>query len=523
MTIPTEAGISLQNHPVPFENTGFFSPLFQAYIQRDERFKGLVNHFPDSGAFQLQMEEKARNYPERMRILLQNRLRAQMGDDLSDKQKQHLDSLTDARTFSVSCGHQLNLAGGPMYVAYKIWTIIRLAADLESQYPGYRFVPIHWLATEDHDWEEVADFRYYGGKYSFQTQSKGAVGRMHSADIADQLAAIKDMPSWMVNTYRQGKTVTGATRLWLQKVFGAEGLLVIDADDAELKKELLPLAIKELQHPWIETAVKNDTQYLESLGFKSQIHAREINLFYLGTGERLRLEKKDETIRTVDGPYSWPLAGAELYFSQHPDVLSPNVAFRPLFSQILLPDVAFIGGPAEVSYWMQLRTVFAEAQVTFPLLIPRFSGLYLTQNQARKWKKLGFSPEDLFKELPSLKKEFLVPENLLPQLEAMYANLIVYAAETDITLVPTVKAELNRMQKQAEGVQKRIQKAAEQRHEQQIQQIIQLKNQLFPHGGLQERTESWLSFYHNDPDWGKKVFSRIHPLDFRFQVLIENQ
>lgn len=521
MTIPTEAGISLQNHPVPFENTGFFSPLFQAYIQGDERLRGLVNHFPDRGAFQLQMDEKARNYPERMRILLQNRLKAQMGDNLSDKQKEHLDSLANARTFSVSCGHQLNLAGGPLYVAYKIWTIIRLAGDLERQFPGYRFVPIHWLATEDHDWEEVAEFRYFGEKYGFQTHAKGAVGRMPAAEIADQLATIRDMPSWMVHTYRQGKTVTGATRLWLQKVFGAAGLLVIDADDADLKRELLPLALQELHQPWIQSAVNRDTQYLESMGFKSQIHAREINLFYLGAGERLRLERNEDTVVTVDGPHAWTLSEAEQYFTQHPEALSPNVAFRPLFSQILLPDVAFIGGPAEVSYWMQLKTVFSQAGCTFPLLIPRFSGLYLTGLQAKKWHKLGLRQEDLFKDLSVLKKDLLVPAELLPDLEKVYAALITYANETDITLVPAVKAELNRMQKQAEGVQKRIQKAAESRHEQQIQQMISLKARLFPGNGLQERTESWLSFYHHDPHWAAKVFSHIQPLDFRFQIMEE--
>lgn len=521
MTTPIETGISMQSQSISFAQTGFFSSLFQAYINGDERLNPLVNRFPDGAAFQQQMEEKAQNYPQRMRALLQSRLSAQMGENLFDRQKQHLEILSYENTFSVSCGHQLNLAGGPLYVAFKIWTVIRLAADLEKQYPGYRFVPIHWLATEDHDWDEVAAFRYFGESHTFQTTEKGAVGRMNTKGIADQLSAIKDMPSWMPNTYRDGKTIAEATRLWLQKVFGHEGLLVIDADDIELKRELLPLAMKELQQPWIEAAVKKDTLYLENLGFKPQIHAREINLFYLGEGERLRLEKKGDSILTVDGPHSWTLSEAEQYFSQHPGALSPNVAFRPLFSQMILPDVAFVGGPAEVSYWMQLKTVFSEAQCTFPLLIPRFSGLYLTNQQAKKWQKLGFSAADLFKELASLKKELLVPEGLLPDLEKIFAPLISYAADTDLTLVPAVKAELTRMQKQAEGLQKRIQKSAENRHELQIQQISALKSKLFPGGGLQERTESWLSFYHNDPKWAQRVFSSIHPLDFRFQIITE--
>ncbi len=212
---------------------------------------------------------------------------------------------------------------------------------------------------------------------------------------------------------------------------------------------------------------------------------------------------------------------ARSFFERNPERLSPNVAFRPLYSQLLLPDVAFVGGPAEIAYWLQLGTVFEVAKVPFPILIPRFSALYLNPQQVRKMEKLHLSAADLFKDQAELKRDLFLPDGLIPDLEVVFQNMLSWAQSVDVTLVPATKAEFARMQKQLEGLQKRIQKAAEMKNEQQIGQINNLITNLFPNGNLQERSESWLSFLVSDPDWLKKIAASIQPLDFRFQVLLD--
>jgi uncharacterized protein YllA (UPF0747 family) len=115
------------------------------------------------------------------------------------------------------------------------------------------------------------------------------------------------------------------------------------------------------------------------------------------------------------------------------------------------------------------------------------------------------------------------PENEigLPDLEQIYSALLEWAQKTDPTLVPAGKAELSKMSKIAEAFQKRIQKSAEAKEEQKLKQVSQLWERFFPGGGLQERTESWLSFFVTDPDWLNKVYDAIDPLDFRFHILEE--
>lgn len=522
MTSESTSTKTIIKSPISFQETGFFGSLFLAYLNKDLRLEPYINRFPDIGAFEMQIKEKEKQFSPPMRALLKERLTLQMGHELSPAQVQNLAELESPRTFTISCGHQLNLAGGPLYVAYKILTVIALAEKLTKQFPEYRFVPLHWLASEDHDNEEISAFRFFGQSYQFQFPGEGAVGPMKTADLASQLAAIKDIPSWMSEAYGSNLDLTLATRKWLQHCFGNQGLLVLDGNDVEFKKAFFPLAWKEIEQPWVEKAVLEDTQKLQEIGFKEQIHPRPINLFYLAEGVRTRLEWRDGKLATTDGKQAWKKEEAKSFFEANPQSLSPNVAFRPLYSQIILPDLAFVGGPAEVAYWMQLKSVFGLANVSFPMLIPRFSALYMPHHQARKWQKTGLSTADLFKEMAEIKRELLLPEGLLPDLETIYSGLIQWASEVDPTLVGAVKAELTRMEKQAEGLQKRIQKAAELKNEQQMQQILNLKAKLFPDGGLQERTESWLSFLVQDPNWLETIKSCIDPMDFRFQVLLES-
>jgi len=514
--------MSLEIAKRSYQTIKSFQTLFCDYTQSEPNLLPFVSAFFTEASVKQQIEAKRKNYPDKVRELLVNKISNQyQALALSDKQAQNLEWLKDNKTFSVSCGHQLNLAGGPVYVAYKLLTTIKLAEHLNAQFPEYRFVPIHWLASEDHDLEEVSVLNFFSTKTKVEINQTGPVGKMSTTGIADQLLQIRDFPEWMANAYNQGKDLTESTRIWIQEAFGKYGILTLDSNDADLKSVFSQALLEELSAPWVEKAVVSKTDELEKLGYKAQIHPRAINLFLMGNSRRVRLEHEDGILKSIDGRFSMPKAKAIDYFKEHPEKLSPNVALRPLFSQVLLPDIAFVGGPAELSYWMQLGSVFQKYEIEFPLLVPRFSALYVSKGQGSKMKKLNLDHSDLFKEAHEIKRNLVRSEWERPDLENIYSNLFNWSEAVDPTLTPSLKAEISKMEKMVDQLEKKIEKAAEQKNELQINQINGLLSKLFPGGNLQERHESWISFLVGNPGWISEIYEAIDPLDFSFKILTE--
>jgi len=500
----------------------YFSSLLSDFADADPKLKKFISGFPNIESFGKQILAKKESYGDSNRSLLVQKITNQYGQiQLTEKQSINLKNLKSSDTFSVSCGHQLNIAGGPVYVVYKILTVIRLAQELKNSFPEYNFVPIHWFASEDHDLEEISGFNFFSANIKVDVNQTGAVGRMKGEGIAEQLQLLKDFPEWMSAAYSSQKTLTDSSREWIQKIFGGYGLLTLDADDHDLKAAFQETLLKELMEPWVEKEVVAQSAELEKHGYKAQIHARPINLFYLVDNERLRLETDKDIIKTVDGKYSWTKDEAYEIFKKNPEKLSPNVALRPLYSQVLLPDVAFVGGPAELAYWMQLGTVFEKGNTPLPLLVPRFSALYISAAQSKKIEKLGLNISDLFKESHEIKKDIVQNEWKRPNLENVYADLLQWAGSVDQTLKPSIGAELSKMEKMVDGLEKRVQKAIELKNETKLNQINGLISKLFPGGNLQERTESWISFLVLNPDWISQICESISPLDFQFTTIQE--
>lgn len=164
---------------------GAFPKLFLDYITKNETLATFYNQFPDIEGFRKAIQ--SRNFTQEKRQTLVSAL---------EKQYSNLDSkpdfsiLLDDNTFTVTTGHQLNIFTGPLYVIYKIVTIINLAKRLKTEFPDYNFVPVYWMASEDHDFEEISVFNLFGKNYKWETTQKGAVGRMNPAElraICDQI------------------------------------------------------------------------------------------------------------------------------------------------------------------------------------------------------------------------------------------------------------------------------------------------------------------------------------------------
>src|SRR5699024_1121789 len=137
--------------------------------------------------------------------------------------QENIESLKQANTFTVTTGHQLNIFTGPLYFIYKIITVINTSKVLAKEYPDCRFVPVYWMASEDHDFEEINHFNLFGKTYRWETSQKGPVGRFSTESIQAVLDDLPEKVPLFENAYQEGKTLAAATRHYVHELFGAEG------------------------------------------------------------------------------------------------------------------------------------------------------------------------------------------------------------------------------------------------------------------------------------------------------------
>jgi uncharacterized protein YllA (UPF0747 family) len=205
------------------------------------------------------------------------------------------------------------------------------------------------------------------------------------------------------------------------------------------------------------------------------------------------------------------------------------VVLRPVYQEILMPNLAYIGGGAEVAYWFQLKDVFTALGVPYPIVLPRNSAMYLSRANAGKLAKLGLNTLDIFKPLAELKKqvgaqvgqEEISLSAQQQALAATFEQVQALAQRLDPTLVKSVAAEAQKAAASLAGLEKRLSKAAEAKHETAYAQLTALKDKLFPGGGLQERTDNVLSIMINNPGFIGQLLACFEPLALEFAVVQE--
>lgn len=523
--LATEKPPFMTLHSVDLRTTGQFPALLLDYLDQKPTLASFYSIFPT-----LENAEKA--------ILNKKGFTADKRKTLVDvltKQYRGLPYLPDfsillqENTFTVTTGHQLNIFTGPLYIIYKIVTIIKLAEALKAKYPEYNFVPLYWMATEDHDFEEIASFHLFGQTHKWTGEHKGAVGKLNPKELAGILKQLPDKPLLFAKAYLENNTLADAVRCYMHELFGRYGLVSLDADNADLKRHFLPVIKEELKDSISERLVTETTSSLNALGYHTPLHAREINFFYLDENLRERIVREDGVFKVLNTELEFSEEELLALAESNPERFSPNVILRPLYEEVILPNLAYIGGPSEVPYWMQLKGVFDHFGVSYPMLMPRNFALYMNGHQYKKAQKLKIDYKDLFLDDIALRKIFIERNtkhelNLNEQKEAFNAifdQILAKATEVDQTMHGAVKAEQTRLLNSLKHLEKRIIRAEERNHESEIEQLLTLKNKLFPNGIAQERYDNLLNFYINDPQFIQKLHSAFDPLDFRYNVLLE--
>lgn len=416
----------------------------------------------------------------------------------------NIELLRKDNTWTITTGHQLVLMGGPLYVLYKIATAIRMAEFAAEKHPEHHFVPVFWMASEDHDWEEIN--HYYTGfeeKHTYSGAFEGAVGRhVFGDEITDLLASA---PAKYARHFRQGVTLSAAMRGLMHDLFGQYGLVIIDADDPALKSLLKPWMLREVRSDGMVDAMRHTNELLETAGYKQQVHPRPVNLFYLTDSTRDLVVPTESGFGLKIGTKTWTQGEIEAEIEAYPERFSPNVAMRPLYQEIILPNLAYVGGWGELSYWLQLKSAFAHMNVHFPLLVPRMHATLLTAEQADALQDLGLEASDLAQPLHLLQQQYqdahwdsgpLHAHNA--QVLDSYAALADYLESIDPTLAISLRGEHTRVQKQVDKLEKKVRKALRNKNPKPYAALAALKAAVQPDRQSQQRVLNFTVFAQDD-------------------------
>ena len=525
---------------ISYADTGYFSGLIADYLDRKPALSPFYGRFPAMEEFGEQIQEKLSHYSHGHREVLSQVLKSQYaGLDISEQTGANLEALKDPTTVTVVTGHQLNLFTGPLYFHYKIITTIDLCRRLKEQYPKHDFVPIYWMATEDHDFEEINHFNINGKEFRWNRDSGGPVGRMQTSGleaVADALArelgpgtSSEQLQQLFRKAYLEHPTLSGATRYLANALFGAHGLVILDADAPELKKLFVPHMERDLLQHEALSEVSATARGLKELhsDYPVQVNPREINLFYLYDKGRSRIVRQGEGFQVLDTELAFSREDIVRVLHQYPERFSPNVITRPLYQEVILPNICYIGGGGELAYWFELKSYFDSSGVPFPVLLLRNSALFLSEKQAGKAERLGLGISDLFLPQNTLINKKIrqisnIDIDLTPQrdhLSRQFEALYLLAERTDPSFLGAVKAQEKKQLKGLDHLEKRLLKAQKRKLKDHVSRMVSLQNALFPEMGLQERNRNFAEFYMElGEDWATLLLDGLNALDLRFTI-----
>ncbi len=521
---------------LPLAATHQFSQLFLDYISAAPQLQPFYSYTPDEDGCVNAASEL--NYTEANRSVLVAEISRQYAAGAATLPQQLLEQLAQPGASTICTGHQLVLLGGPLFFVYKILTTIKAArtVSLRLQKP---VVPVFWMASEDHDIDEIRRVNLYGKTLSWNEPGGGAVGHLRTDSLEAMLAELEqvlgtapgapELAAKLREIYAPGQSLADATRRFVHFLFG-EHVLVLDADSAELKRLFLPQLRAELETGIAQHLVTKSIAGLEKNGYSAQVNPRAINLFYLGQNTRERIDHSGNDFllassgRTIDR--STLLAELE----QHPERFSPNVVMRPLYQQCILPNIAYIGGPGELAYWLEFRSFFEAQKVSFPVLLPRAFMLVVDKGTAGKLTKLQVQLSELFQQTDMLLSNYvkrnagaeLSFESEQAALQEVFAAITAKASQADATLRGAAESTLQQIKNSIAALESKVLRAAKQKEETSLDQIRKLREKILPGGVLQERSDNILPLLvRYGMDFIHTLEENISPGDHQFVVLTE--
>lgn len=426
--------------------------------------------------------------------------------------------------YTITTGHQLCLFGGPLFVLYKIASTISLARKLNKQNPLFQFIPVFWMATEDHDFEEVSSLNVAGKIIRWESGQSGCVGRMSVDGLENSFSALKEALGSRIDPFKDiideallQKNVSDFYRVFIHGIFGTDELVIIDPDDRNLKTSFTDIALNDLEGCSQRLLAETNVSLVKS-GYRTQVKGRPINLFWIDSGSRSRIVQQDADFIILGTDRKYSKEQFKQLISDYPEKLSPNVVLRPVYQQKILPNLITIGGGGELAYWLQLKEVFKEFDVFYPMLQMRSSYTLLGDKWIDKWMNMGFDFHSLFLPSAQLKNEFVANDNaidIMPEIvkiQKVFDDIIVKVVQFEKNFDRLAGAEKRKLDKQLEDLNKRLLKVLKANNEDGLKRIDRILEMVKPQGVLQERYNSMYDYF---PDTAavKELVNSNNPTD----------
>lgn len=498
---------------LPYSDTGYFSALVTDYLKGAKELEQFYTYSPDITGIQQAIADR-KHYPINRHILVDTLKKQYASLPAHHAVNNNIDLLWDENTFTICTAHQPNLMTGYLYFIYKIAHTIKLAEHLNTTYPGQKFVPVYYMGSEDNDLDELGTFRYEGKKFVWEAEGQtGAVGRMRTESlkpILDELFKLlgppgdnlKELKKIITQAYLQHSNIASATQYLVHELFGRYGLVVLNPDEDDFKRCILHILKDDLiTHSALPLATHTIDQL--SVHYKAQAHPRQINLFYLKDNIRERIERHGEVWTVINTDIQWTEQELLAELETYPGRFSPNVILRGLFQECILPNIVFIGGGAEVAYWLQLKDIFTHFNVFFPVIMLRQSAMWIDAKAAKLRKELGLSITDLFKKEIDLVKHYILAnssDDWQTNEEAIIMeNTIEQLKQKAVLLDPTLRssadAVLTKIKHQLQVLERKMYRAEKRKLQAQLARITKLRAMIFPNDSLQERYENFLPYF----------------------------
>jgi bacillithiol synthase len=502
--------------PLPFRQLPHQPRLFLEYLDHFDKVKSFYAHPPTVAA--ATRDARKLDYPDERRAEVSSILRRQnVALGAGEETLANLERLEKGAVAVVS-GQQVGLFSGPAYSVYKAMTAIQIAEELTGG--GIPAVPIFWMATEDHDLDEVRHSTWFDkGKlvrFELPAAAEGRpVGRIALGPQIEPL--VQEAAELLVNqgsdllaqylaeSYQAEETYGSAFGKLFARLFAQHGLILMDPLDNGLHKIAAPL----YQHALADRDALNEKllqrgKDLDRAGFEVQVKvtARSTLLFHLADGVRQVIAANGGKFQA--GEKAWPRE--ELVHLTHiePENFSPNALFRSVVQDYLLPTAAYIAGPAEIAYFAQSEVVYGHLLGRMPAMLPR-AGFTLVDAKANKLlRKYGLTVEDVWSGLQDLRHKMerrsvssALAKNFdrdQKQIAKMLGQLGKQIAKLDPTLKGTVERARKRIEFQIDKLRRKAGRAQDQKtgwisaHEQYLESL------LYPHKGPQERELCLLPF-----------------------------
>ena len=510
---------------IPYRQTNSFSKTVLDYLDHATELKSFYNYPVSMHGIQQAIDAR-KQFDTNRKMLVQELNNQYEGAATSEIVKQNITSLLSKDTFTITTAHQNNIFTGPLYFIYKIVHAIKLADVLKKTLPQYNFVPVYYIGSEDADLEELNHINLGGQKLVWNTKQKGAVGRMKIDkellklvnEMEGQLLVLphgNEIIASIKKFYKEGATVQNATFQFVNSLFSEFGLVVLLPDNKALKGQMVKLFEDDLLHQSASGIVEGTAKKLDDAGYKVQASPREINLFYLKDDRRERIEVRGTKYEVLNSSISFTENELLKEVKDNPERFSPNVILRGLYQETILPNIAFIGGGGETAYWLQLKDLFRNYDVPFPVLILRNSFLIVEKKWQTLIAKLGFTIEDFFLPEQELMNKLVARDSdkklklngTLSETEELYNLIKKQAASIDTTLEKHVDALKKQTLHRLQELEKKMLRAEKRKFSDQQRQIHSIKENLFPGNGLQERKEN-ITYYYSK--FGKEFIQMLY-------------